>query len=177
MEFRDLEFPGSDDHCVTLLNRSMDPAIHLSSFALPPASQQGAFYIGSTELKGIGMFASRDVAPGCVFLVEHPILVLPIAEVPLSPDLYREAVLRLRPRERDLFWSLSNCSHPSARNKEEDIFGTNAFGFTIPGTWRPTDPEPDATHRALFPQSSRINHRSVRSPPLVQPLVSNMKQF
>jgi hypothetical protein len=106
------------------------------------------------------MFANRDIAPGTVFLVEHPILVVPVTE---PSDLYEEAVSRLRPHERELFWSLSSCFHPSARNKDENIIGTNAFGITLPGTWRVIDPEPDATHRALFPQSSRINHRSVRS--------------
>jgi hypothetical protein len=120
--------------------------------------------IVNTGKKGFGMFARRDIPAQALILVEHPVVITPYLvglATPLS-DLYAQLFNRLPPK---LYWDLmrlANCKSAEECSPFEGIVCTNAIGIQLDV---PDVPHPElSTHRAIFLNTSRCNHRSVSTP-------------
>lgn len=125
------------------------------TFHVPYATPLYTFRIGDTKDNGRGMFAQSDLHAGDVILIEHPAVVVPYLvglNVPLA-DIYGALVDRLayeiRTELSQLYSGKDHCL--------EDIIHLNALGIQLEV---PDVPCPElTTHRAVFLNTSRCNHR------------------
>jgi hypothetical protein len=131
------------------------------SFEPSPPSPMDLVEIINTGKKGFGMLARRDIPAQGLILIEHPVVVTPYLiglTTPLS-DLYAQLFNRLPPKlHRDLM-RLANCKSVKECSLFEGIVRTNAIGIQLDV---PDVPHPElSTHRAIFLNTSRCNHRLV----------------
>jgi hypothetical protein len=139
-----------------LLPHTLEPAI---------PSPTNLVEILNTGKRGYGMFARHDFIPEQgLILVEHPVVITPYLvglTTPLS-NLYSQLFDRLPPKlYRDLM-RLSNCKLPAECSSFEGIVRTNAIGIQLDV---PDVPHSElSTHRAIFLNTSRCNHRLVIAP-------------
>jgi hypothetical protein len=158
------DFQGTallDEGVERLLPDSSEPAI---------PSPMDLVEILNTGKRGYGMFARRDIPEQGLILVEHPVVITPYLvglTTPLS-DLYAQLFDRLPPKlYRDLM-RLANCKPPAECSLFEGIVRTNAIGIQLDV---PDVPHSElSTHRAIFLNTSRCNHRLVTAP--ITPLPS-----
>ena len=134
----------------------------------PPSPMDTAAFLSAGK-KGFGMFARRDIPAQGLILIEHPVIITPYLvglTTPLS-DLYAQLFDRLPPKlHRDLM-QLANCKPADECSLLEGIVRTNAIGIQLDV---PDVPHPElSTHRAIFLNTSRCNHRSVTAPILPLP--------
>lgn len=128
------------------------------------ASPKGvAFNIRQSDPKnGLGMFAARNISAGGIIVVERPILVAPYLialESHRESELFTALLRRLSPETVARFMSLANCKPESECDMVEGIVRTNAIAITLDV---PDVPHPElATHRGIFLNISRCNHRCV----------------
>lgn len=149
------DFQGAallDESVERLLPDSFEPAIR---------SPMDLVEICNTGKNGFGMFARRDIPAQGLILVEHPVIITPYLvglPTPLS-DLYAQLFDRLPPKlHRDLM-RLANCKPAKEYSLSEGIVRTNAIGIQLDV---PDVPHAElSTHRGLFLNTSRCNHRSV----------------
>jgi len=118
------------------------------------------FEIAHAGKKGVGMFAKRDIAPGDLILTEHPLIVVPYViglKKPLS-EVYGALFDRLEPEKCRELMSLANSKSVEECSLLEGIVRTNAIGIQLEV---PQVMHPELnTHRAIFLNTSRCNHRS-----------------
>lgn len=118
-----------------------------------------AYVVSPTAEKGCGMFASRDIPAASVILVEKPIIICPT-----------DASLDLHFSTQETFNLLFDGLHPDIRAKAlslynsnplrpyaEGIVRTNAFGLPLEKS--ESNPTGSMTHRGIFLDLSRCNHR------------------
>ena len=128
--------------------------------------------IVNTGKKGFGMFARRDIPAQGLILIEHPIVITPYLlslTTPLS-NIYARLFNRLPPISHRELMRLANCKLPDECSVYEGIVRTNAIGIQLDV---PDVPHPElTTHRAIFLNTSRCNHRFNRNPyPSFDPVV------
>ena len=144
-----------DEGVMCLLPEIFEPA---------PPSPMDAIEFLSAGKTGVGMFARRDISAQGQILIEHPVVITPYLvglTTPLS-DLYAQLFDRLPPKlYRDLM-RLANCKPTEECSLFEGIVRTNAIGIQLDV---PNVPHAElSTHRAIFLNTSRCNHRSVTAP-------------
>ena len=130
-------------------------------FARPaPSAPLHTFKIAHVEKKGVGMFAMRDIVPGDLILTEHPLIVVPyvIGLTKSLSEVYGALFDRLEPKRCRELMSLANSKSVEECSLLEGIVRTNAIGIQleVPQVMHPEL----STHRAIFLNTSRCNHRS-----------------
>lgn len=117
------------------------------------------YLIKPTETKGLGAFATRDIAPGTVVISEPPIVVTREDSVNLAYDSLNDAQKRLFmsfTRSPQVSEGSSSSSGSGSGNKKstasaaELVFQNNAY------TWDAADPRGELA--GLFPTLPRFNH-------------------
>lgn len=159
--YNTLHFDGA--HCATLLDEGVKNHLR-GPFLRPPFQAKPNFEIDMADAKdhekGLGMFATRDVAQGGIILTEYPVIVTPFVIGLSTPveRLYAALLEQLEPGLRRLVLSLANCTRDmEACSELEGIMRTNALDIELPVA---DVPHPElSTHRALFLNTSRCNHR------------------
>ncbi|KZP26739.1 hypothetical protein FIBSPDRAFT_731811 [Athelia psychrophila] len=124
-----------------------------------------AYIISPAAGKGSGMFTSRDIPAAGVILVENPVIVCPAISSNGTQESFGLLFDGLHPDVRAKALSLHN-SDP-LRPYAEGIVRTNAFGLPLESldSAGPTD---GMTHRGIFLDLSRCNHRHERTSLILQ---------
>lgn len=111
---------------------------------------------------GLGMFAKQNIPAGGLIVVERPVVVTPyILAFQDHPEsaLYTALLRRLAPKTASCFLALANCKPATECDEVEGIMRTNGIPIRLNV---PTTPHSElATHRAVFLNTSRCNHRCV----------------
>jgi hypothetical protein len=140
-----------------------------SVFPQPPPCADGNFVIHQSPGKGLGMFARRLIRSGETVLVERPVVLTPYViglAVPLE-QLYFDMFEKLSPSVLSQLMGLSSTSmspdNPKrgnvGKNTEicESIMHMNALAVQLQV---PKGENAElSTHRGVFLQTSRCNHR------------------
>jgi len=125
------------------------------------------FTVKSVSDKGLGAFASRDIARGEVIITERPLFIWPTK---LDAATAHELVAQLTPSAKNAFFGLANAADPTSQlDPILAIRATNAFAVELPPLPRGTIPAgnllpPNATTTLpttasfIFPRIARINH-------------------
>lgn len=127
-----------------------------SVFNRLPALPAGDIEIKYTGDKGMGMFARDEIPAGCHVLTEHPIIVSPYL-VGFSVEMYEQLLDRLSPSACRQLMSLANNNTSKGCHALEGILQTSGLPIELNVPYA-SHPE-ITTHRAIFPQTSRCNHR------------------
>jgi SET domain len=125
----------------------------------PPPSYE----IRNAPGKGLGVFATRNIAFGEIIIVERPLIVLPmlLGRSARSESEARETILRtmsdlvefFTPDEQKMFLSLSNAKQSLGLGETFCIVKSNGIKFRLPGV-----PE---SYVSVCLTLSRVNHRYV----------------
>ncbi|KAK8029866.1 hypothetical protein PG993_011157 [Apiospora rasikravindrae] len=108
-----------------------------------------AFELKPTPDKGWGIFATRDIEPGEIILIEQPLFVVPDLDLGRSlEDEIRELVEELHDDDKEQFFSLRRNGDAPFESLEEAFMSNR---FTQSGTDYPGD-------EALLLLMSRFNH-------------------
>lgn len=144
--------------CVALLDVSVRNHLQHKPFLLPAVYPAHTYEIRRSSGKGLGMFATHEIPPGGIILIEHPVLVLADCiqlSAESSPlELYAMLFNRLPDKILEDSMSLSNVKSVSECSRVEGIMRTNALAIDIP-----MKNEPSRRHWGLFLKTSRCNHR------------------
>lgn len=124
-----------------------------------------AYIISPAAGKGSGMFASRDIPAAGVILVENPVIVCPAISSNGPQESFGLLFDGLHPDVRAKALSLHN-SDP-LRPYAEGIVRTNAFGLPLESL-DSAGPTEGMTHRGIFLDLSRCNHRHERTSLILQ---------
>ncbi|ETW75264.1 hypothetical protein HETIRDRAFT_430702 [Heterobasidion irregulare TC 32-1] len=147
---------------------------------LPSASGDAGlpFKLSLSPGTGLGLFATRPLAPGHLLLREPPLLLVPLV-IPLAAPptrglskahIFRALFARHDARTRRLLLSLANAKPAGTCSQEEGIVRTNGIGVDLRTSAPSTTPVPSsttaaaatsatsATHNGLFLITSRANH-------------------
>jgi hypothetical protein len=148
-----------------------------SVFPPPPECTDSNFTIHPSPGKGLGMFSRRLIRSGEIVLVERPVILTPYViglAVPLA-QLYSDMFEKLSPDVSKQLMELS--SFPSDKLKRgkvefrttdvcESVMRMNALAVQLQvpkGEYAEL-----STHRGVFLQTSRCNHRFAPTPfPLI----------
>lgn len=161
-----------ETECATLLDAGVENLLP-DQFKPAYPSPADTFEIASAGKKGLGMFACRDIPTEGVILGEHPVIIVPYLvalPTPLS-ELYSQLFNRLPPTTYYDLMNLSNCKGQNEDNLLEGIIRTNSIGVRLDV---PDVPYPElSTHRAIFLNTSRCNHRFDVAPISIYTIISN----
>ncbi|KAF8513962.1 hypothetical protein JB92DRAFT_2811742 [Gautieria morchelliformis] len=132
-----------------------------TSFPRSLPTPRPSYEIRDAPGKGLGVFATRNIAFGEIIVVERPLIVMPLlllcspgrteAERKENTQLTIAAlVASLNPDDRRTFFSLSNCKKTLDLGEIFGIIMTNAIKLPVPCV-----PE---TYACVCPTISRVNH-------------------
>jgi hypothetical protein len=159
LTFHDIEFDNFRGSM--LLDESVLRLLSTKPFGPPHRSYPSPFEISMTTVKGLGMFATRDIAAKEIIYSENPtVVVYPFIILSFDmtkSELYRALFDRLDPPVRDQLLALKNCEPSTACNVEEGIVRSNGFAITLPVP--ATDHALESLHSGVFLDISRCNHR------------------
>ncbi|KAF8199778.1 hypothetical protein K438DRAFT_1822486 [Mycena galopus ATCC 62051] len=129
-------------------------------FSLPPTPMEAAVEFRQTQDKGMGAFATQDIAVGALLLVEIPTIVVQNTVVlnfgMTSAEVYRELFRRVPEKTFPALLALANSQPPGIYDLEEGILRSNTLGIALPA---PVVLAPLAMgHSGLFLKASRLNH-------------------
>ena len=151
-----------ESECVSMLDSGVDDLLQRKFEYLPPQSNTTMnIDIRSSPGKGLGMFSRRHISNGESFFVEYPTVITPYV-IGLSTGLsvlYADIFGKL---SGPIFGELMNLSSSYSISGEtqdvhESIMRINALAIELPvpnGEFSELN-----THRAIFLQTSRCNHR------------------
>ena len=151
-----------ESECVTMLDTGVDDLLQRKFKKLRPQPNTTMnIDIRSSPGKGLGMFSQRDISDGEPFFVEYPTVITPYViglSIGLSA-LYADIFGKLsEPVFRELMDLSSSSSFPGEiQDIHEAIMRINALAIDLPvprGEYSELN-----THRAIFLQTSRCNHR------------------
>ena len=153
-----------DSECVTMLDTGVDGLLQrtLDNLPLQPDTTSMNINIKPSPGKGLGMFSRRHISTGESFLIEYPTVITPYL-IGLSVGLsrvYADIFTKLSPPVFTEVIDLSRSSLISGDTNNdihEAIMRTNALAIALPvpgGEFSELN-----THRAIFLQTSRCNHR------------------
>ncbi|KAL1745555.1 hypothetical protein HDZ31DRAFT_81890 [Schizophyllum fasciatum] len=151
-----------DGWCEALVDSTTARTVLASLTANPPArlprNAAPVYRIGPVEGKGLGMLATRDLAPGDLIVAERPLTMAPVGLPPsaddfpdgLSPTVtmrelagaqfkaaerhFEALARRMTPERRAAFEALSNCHEGDGSGPLMGRFRTNGIG--MPNTYR-----------------------------------------
>ncbi|KAF9484831.1 SET domain-containing protein [Pholiota conissans] len=113
------------------------------------------FELRNTPHKGIGLFATRDVAAGDFVMTEHPALILSSGEFP--PELYDAIGDRLPAKRRSELLAMANCRSPEeCKSHVEGIVRTNGLLLELDPKGKLTGPKD--FYGGVYPLINRSNH-------------------
>ena len=141
-----------------LLNPSLISLLPDSSIAQKPV-QNISYCVLPTSHKGLGMFATRDIAAGELIAIEHPALILPAASLP--EEAYNEIALQLPDRRRAELMAMANSrTTEECPSPVEGIVRTNALALQLNFPKSMSNDGPDAKlYGGVYPLLNRCNHR------------------
>ena len=153
-----------ESECVTMLDSGVDDLLQRMFEKLPPQTNNTTMNIDirASPGKGLGMFSRKHISNGESFFIEYPTIITPYV-IGLSTGLsalYADIFGKLSgPVFRELMDLSSFSSIPSdeAQDVHEAIMRINALAIELPvpsGDFSELN-----THRAIFLQTSRCNHR------------------
>lgn len=157
-------YAGGSDETAALLDVGVKDLLPDLIPAPPVPPPKGlTFVVREGEGKhGLGMFAARNIPVGGLIAVERPILVAPYMialQTHPESDFSTALLHRLSAETVERFMGLANCKPASECDIVEGIIRTNAIAITLNV---PSSPHPELpTHRGIFPNISRCNHRYV----------------
>ena len=170
---RSIAFSPSEE-CVSMLDIGVD-ALFPSVFPPPPVCAEDNFMIHPSPGKGLGMFSRRLIRSGEIVLVERPVILTPYIiglAVPLA-KLYSDIFERLSPDVLKQLMELSSSASSSSDKLKpsklefkttdvcESVMRMNALAVQLQV---PKGENAElSTHRGVFLQTSRCNHRFVIS--------------
>lgn len=151
-----------ESECVTMLDTSVDDLLQRKFEKLPPQPNTSMnIDIRPSPGKGLGMFSRRQISNGEAFFVEYPTVITPYV-IGLSTGLsalYADIFGKLSGPVFGELMDLSSSYSISGETRDvhEAIMRINALAIELPvpmGEFSELN-----THRALFLQTSRCNHR------------------
>lgn len=166
---RSITFSPSEE-CVSMLDVGVD-ALFPPVFPHPPVCVNDNFTIHPSPGKGLGMFSRRSICSGEIVLVERPVILTPYViglTVPLA-QLYSDMFEKLSPDVSKHLMELSSSARSSPDKLKrsqvefkttdicESIMRMNALAVQLQvpkGEYAEL-----STHRGVFLQTSRCNHR------------------
>jgi hypothetical protein len=157
-------YADSFDETASLLDIGVKDLLPTQMPPPPVPSPKGVTYdIRKSEGKsGLGMFAAQNIPAGGLIVVERPIIVAPYiiaSQTHPESDFYLALLRRLSQEQVERFMELANCKPASECDVVEGIMRTNAIAITLDV---PDVPHPElSTHRGIFLDISRCNHRRV----------------
>lgn len=159
MVYRNIVFHAFEG--VTLARSTIVDLLRRKYDAPRPALQNAYRVSAAGGLKGVGMFAARDIPAGAAILVENPVIVYPTI-LRMMGNMSKEEMFqmlfdRLDPPEREKALSLENCKPADICGKAEGILRTNGICIHLPTPDIPN--APDSMHNATFLDLSLCNHR------------------
>jgi hypothetical protein len=153
-----------ESECVTMLDTGVDDLLQRMFMDLPPQPDTSAnIDIRASPGRGLGMFSRKQFSIGEAFFVEYPTVITPYViglSIGLSA-LYADIFGKLSsPVFRELMeLSFSSSILGETQDAHEAIMRTNALAIELPV---PNEEFSELnTHRAIFLQTSRCNHRWV----------------
>jgi len=162
----------SSHECAAMLDEEVYKLLP-SLFRAPPGLKEGHVLIKKVPKKGFGMFAQRSLRSGDFILSEHPVLVTPYVMavgIPVS-EMYQQMFLLLSKHMKHQVLDLAVSAFPGGvgYSDEQDAYKSiiriNTFAINLPVP--NTEFAELSTHRGIFVNMSRCNHRSV---PTLSPL-------
>jgi hypothetical protein len=153
-----------DSECVTMLDTGVDDLLQRKFEKLPPQPNTSMnIDIRASPGKGLGMFSRRHISNGEAFFVEYPTVITPYViglSIGLSA-LYADIFGKLSGPVFGELMDLSSSYSISGETQDvhEVIMRINALAIELPvpnGEFSELN-----THRAIFLQTSRCNHRWV----------------
>lgn len=155
-----LTLPASDLAPEASISCLLEPRyIPLLPSPLPPAHppiHNPCFELQTTPHKGIGLFATRDIAAGELVMTEHPALILPSGEFP--PELYDALGDRLLETRRAELLAMANCRPPEeCKSPVEGIVRTNGLILELDPKGKLSGPKD--FYGGVYPLINRANHR------------------
>ena len=153
-----------ESECVTMLDTGVDDLLQRMFENLPPQLPNTTMNIDirPSPGKGLGMFSQRNISNGEAFFIEYPTVITPYViglSIGLSA-LYADIFGKLSgPVFGELMDLSSSSSIPGEFHQDvhEAIMRINALAIELPvpsGEFSELN-----THRAIFLQTSRCNHR------------------
>ena len=151
-----------DSECVTMLDTGVDDLLQRKFEKLPPQPNTSMnIDIRASPGKGLGMFSRRHISNGEAFFVEYPTVITPYViglSIGLSA-LYADIFGKLSGPVFGELMDLSSSYSISGETQDvhEAIMRINALAIELPvpnGEFSELN-----THRAIFLQTSRCNHR------------------
>jgi hypothetical protein len=152
-----------ESECVTMLDTGVDDLLQRMFENLPPQPNTTMnIDIRASPGKGLGMFSRKNISNGEAFFIEYPTVITPYViglSIGLSA-LYADVFGKL---SGPVFGELMNLSSSSSipgethQDVHEAIMRINALAIELPvpsGEFSELN-----THRAIFLQTSRCNHR------------------
>lgn len=168
---RSIAFSPSEE-CVSMLDIGVD-ALFPSVFPPLPVCVDGNFTIHLSPGKGLGMFSRRLIHSGEIVLVERPVILTPYViglAVPLA-QLYSDMFDKLSPDVSKQLMELTSFPSDNLKRSKvefrttdvcESIMRMNALAVQLQV---PKEEYAElSTHRGVFLQTSRCNHRFVPVP-------------
>jgi hypothetical protein len=151
-----------ESECVTMLDTGVDDLLQRKFEKLPPQPNTSMnIDIKASPGKGLGMFSRRHISNGEAFFVEYPTVITPyviglsIGLSALYADIFGKLSGPVFGELMDLSSSYSISGEP--QDVHEAIMRINALAIELPV---PSGEFPELnTHRAIFLQTSRCNHR------------------
>ena len=151
-----------ESECISMLDTDVDSLLQRVFEKLPPRPDTSFnIDIKASHGKGLGMFSRKRISDGVTFLVEYPTVIAPYViglSVSLS-TLYADIFKRL---SGPIYGDLMNlsCSSGETEDVYESIMRINALAIELPVPG--SEYSELNTHRAIFLQTSRCNHRWVK---------------
>merc|ERR1712093_277443 len=108
------------------------------------------FTVKSVSDKGLGAFASRDIARGEVIITERPLFIWPTK---LDAATAHELVAQLTPSAKNAFFGLANAADPTSQ-----LDPILAIRATTAASWDDPSWHPPSTQRHHYPPHNRFLH-------------------
>jgi hypothetical protein len=156
----------SSHECAAMLDEEVYKLLP-SFFRTPPGLKEGNVLIKKVPKKGLGMFAQKSLRSGDFILSEHPVLVTPyVMAVGISvSEMYQQMFLLLSKPMRHQVLDLAVSAFPGGvvygdeQDVHKSIIRINTFAINLPVP--KTECAELSTHRGIFVNMSRCNHRFV----------------
>ena len=154
-----------ESECVTMLDTGVDDLLQRMFQNLPPLQPNTSMNIDirASPGKGLGMFSRKNMSIGEAFFIEYPTVITPyviglsIGLSALYADVFGKLSGPVFGELMDLSSSSSSILDETHQDIHEAIMRINALAIELPvpnGEFSELN-----THRAIFLQTSRCNHR------------------
>ena len=156
------QYFNEESECVTMLDTGVDDLLQRMFSKLPPQPNTTMnIDIRASPGKGLGMFSQKPISSGDSFFIEYPTVITPYViglSIGLSA-LYADVFGKLSEPVFGELMDLSSSYSISGETQDvhEAIMRINALAIELPvpnGEFSELN-----THRAIFLQTSRCNHR------------------